>query len=403
MKQFLLAVITTAAIFMIAGCEQFTTSYQRVDDGEFRLLDFIYDSADASPGDTVTLTAVFAGKKIDDLANDIKWEISFDIKYNLMLGTRTVYDSMPLEKFTTGTPQTYAPDRRPHPNWPNAQVIEFKIHIPDNIIRNSSHVPEQWADMLPNIPPEFMEMTKNQIIDTLESVLKNPTGAAGGNGGGGGSGLSIQNIDYFPLLLQVFTVPIRVTAKISEEHNGLPLPHTIYSYHAIRYNRRVKERLKNVSGVYVNNKPNIEKVVVYKVKGNNVSSINNKSGLEYDSVVLDKTGDSVVTVENGYTYFLDALSNNLDSAMIFIDNKMKPSEPEKHHQYRQFQLHNVDNGIHHTRYMDIDNNNGKIILPTDKRITDFTFWVTVKDELFGELNRPDASNLVEVSGRFEYK
>jgi len=63
MKHVLSTAIITAAIFLTAGCEQFSTTYQRIDASEFRLLDFIYEPADIAPGDTLTLTAVFAGNR----------------------------------------------------------------------------------------------------------------------------------------------------------------------------------------------------------------------------------------------------------------------------------------------------------------------------------------------------
>ena len=55
-------------------CADFPTSYSRIESNKVRLLDFIYEPAEASPGDTVLLKAVFAGKPVT--AEQLTWEMS---------------------------------------------------------------------------------------------------------------------------------------------------------------------------------------------------------------------------------------------------------------------------------------------------------------------------------------
>ena len=395
MKNILLMTLMTAAIiFMIAGCEQFSATYQRIDDAEFRLLDFIFEPADASPGDTVALTAVFAGKKADDLDKYIDWSISFNVVRDLLFGAATVIDSMPLEK--VANKQIYAS----HPYWPNAQAVAFRIPIPKDIMRNSPQIPDRWTDILPPsvadaIPAEFASMTKNQIIDTLESFLENPYGALGGGG------LSAQNADYLPRLLQIFSVPIRVAAKINEPGR---LPHAVHSYQTIRYNRSLSEKA-GIRGIPVNYNPYIDSIVAYKVEGENISG--EISGLKRTTTRLCINCDNVIKIEGGYTYFLRAFSDSRTDSSLTTSGGERVEE--KHYSYWQFQLDSKEaGGVHHSGYMDIGTDIGsgninKLTPPSDKRITKFTLWVTVKDEVIGELNRPEASALAEVSGRFEYK
>jgi hypothetical protein len=385
MKHFLsITAIITAAIFLIAGCEQFDTTYQRVDDDEFRLLDFIYEPADASPGDTITLTAVFAGKKVDDINGYIDWWISFNVTRDVLFGTTTVFDSTRLEPIALPVVTDFSP---------NTQAVSFKIPVSKDIMRNSRQIPERWTDILPAsvammIPAEFKSMSKNQMIDTLESFLENPAGVTGGT--------SIQDVDYLPRLLQFFTVPIRVTAKISNGPGGRP--HTIRSGQTIRYNRRLAAA--GIPRIPVNTNPIIKDVVVYKVRGADVTNIENKTGLDYDTIVLDKSGNSAIEIENGYSYFLDALTSNFDTSQTMQENWGQ----EKHYVYRQFQLDSRETAeIHHSKFMSFDEGSGKITFPTDSRITKFTFWVTVTDEFLNELMRPEGSALAEVSGWFIYK
>jgi hypothetical protein len=379
----------TTAIFLMAGCEQFSTSYQRIDDTEFRLLDFIFEPADVSPGDTVTLMAVFAGKTVD-IDKYIDWWISYNVVRDLLFGAATVLDSSRLEKYLFDTVQFSGA----------TQSVAFKIPIPKDIMRKSRQIPDRWTDMLPpsvagTIPAEFASMTKNQIIDTLESFLENPDGVLDG------SSLSTQSADYLPRLLQIFAVPIRVAAKIEESGR---LPHAIHSYQTIRYNRRLDSA--GVRGIPINRNPSIDSVVVYKVEGGeDIQSFNTKSGRKYTAKRLDNSADPVIEIESGYSYFLEAFSDNS------IDTSLTTSGApavEKHYAYWQFGLNREEaGGVHHSEYMDIGKvtrgGPSKLTPPSNRNIKRFTLWVTVNDEVIGELNRPEASTLKEISGRFTYR
>jgi len=365
--------VAVAALF---GCEQFSTSYQRIDDSEFRMLKYIWEPTDAAPGDTITLTAVFAGKRKDDLRNDLDWLVSFNVIRDLF-GNTTVVDSDPFNAKWEWRPVVFSP---------NTQAIEFKIQVPDSIVRKSASIPEDWADALPAqlknaLPAGFASMTKTQIVDTIEFYADTQ---------------NIKNIRpeiagaLIPIL-QYFTVPMRVFTKMREPGR---LPHTIVSTQYIRYNNRFKK-----IGVPVNNIPIVDKVVVYKVKGD-VSSIDDKSGVTIADSTTFIGNDTVITVEKGYSYFLDAISNNIDTSVTMNGNKIL----EKHRIYRQFQLDkNEIAGIHHSKYMTVNNLNGKITMPADKNITKFIFWLTVYDEVQNERLRPPGETLVERSGRLEYK
>jgi hypothetical protein len=374
MKKFALIIITATVTIATIGCEQFSTSYQRIDDSEFRMLKYIWEPADAAPGDTITLTAVFAGKR-EDLNNDLQWWVSFNVIRDL-LGSTTVVDSMRLEPIAESRLVDFSP---------NTQAVEFKIPVPSDIVKKSASIPENWTDALPAqmkdaLPKEFASMTKTQLVDMIELSAKN---------------VNAVNPEFARALvpvLQFFTVPMRVFTKMHEPGR---LPHTIVSTQYIRYNNRFK-----TAGIPVNNIPVVDKVVVYKVKGNDVESIDYKGGVTYDSTILDESGNTVIDVEDGYSYFLDALSNNIDTTVTMDGNRI----PEKHRVYRQFQLDKKETaGIHHSKFMDINNFNGKVYMPKDRKITKFTFWLTVYDEAQNERLRPNGETLVERSGRLRYK
>jgi hypothetical protein len=382
MKKTLSIIVTViVATIAIVGCEQFSTSYQRVDADEFRMLKYIWDPADAAPGDTITLTAVFAGKHVDDLEKDLRWWVSFNVIRDLY-GTTTVVDSQRLERGHF----EFIDVINPYNFSPNTQAIQFKFRIPPDIVRNSASIPDAWADMIPAglkemIPPAVEALTKTEIVDNIEKLY-----AAGVN--------SIDENDKATIIsiLQYFTVPMRVFTK----HNLGKYPqHTITSTQYIRYNNKFKD-----AGIPVNRAPRVDSVVVYKVKGGDVSNIDNKRGLNYETIPLNNTGNSVIEVEKGYSYFLDAITSDIDTTVTMSGLRL----PERHEIYRQFKLDSDETaGVHHSKFMDIDNNNGKITFPSDRRITKFVFWLTVYDEVNNERLRPEGGTLVEVSGRLVYK
>lgn len=371
MKRILSAITTTltaAILLFIAGCEQFSTTYQRVDDTEFRVLNFVYQPADAAPGDSVTLTAVFAGKNID-LDEQLEWWVSFNMIQDLF-GSVTVVDSQLLRPIARRGDITFSP---------NTQTAAFRFKIPEDIVRNSASIPEVWTDMLPSgmlgmIPAEVASLTKGEMIDVLESFCGNNDAYPS---------IPRDIIDtHLPQLLQFFTVPIRISAKIREPGK---LPHTIRSNHSVRYNSRI-----TVTDVPINRNPLIDSVTVYKYRGDSL----------HDVILLDNSGNSVINVESGYSYFLHPYTSWRDQSITMDGNPVT----ERHFMSWQLQLDPAEAaGVHHSRYPSINNSDGEIMLPTDRSITKFTFWVTVDDEVVNERMRPRGSALKEVSGWFVYK
>jgi hypothetical protein len=381
MKKILAAIIFAAAALILAGCEQFSTSYQRIDAAEFRLLDFIYEPADVAPGDTLTLTAVFAGKRIDDIDGYIDWWISFDVLTDLF-GRTTVVDSMRFSAANAVRVPAHFSD--------NTQTVAFRIPIPANIVRTSPSIPERWTAMLPqymqdSLPPALLAMTKNDMVDIIESAIE-----------------SAAEMD--PVTLQLFTVPIRVMAKIKDGPGGRP--HTIISNHSVRYNRRFHSAGRWETPI--NRNPEIDSIVVYRVRGRNLTSFNSETEKPDSAIKLydphNPAADPVIEIIDGFSYFIEAHSSgSLDYTTTMFGNRAA----EKHYSHWQF-AHDPNEiaGIHHSNYMAFSSILGgqwSLIPPKDKRITKFTFWVTVTDEVINERLRPMGSTLTELSGRFEYR
>ncbi|MCL2183989.1 MAG: hypothetical protein FWB85_11035 [Chitinispirillia bacterium] len=381
--------IIAAAILTLAGCDEFTTSYERIDGSEFRLLDFLYLPADASPGDTITLMAVFAGKKVD-LDSYIDWWISFNVITDIFGGT-TVVDSVRLENAAWRVDTSFSP---------NTQTVAWRIPIPKDIVRKSASIPDRWTDIFPPsvlsfIPEQARSLSKNDMISLIED----------------GQLVNAR-------LLQLFTVPIRITAKIREEGQR---PHTIVSSHSIRYNRRLSSMGYRVP---INSNPDeIIVVSVYKVSGKNRTAFD--PWYDYDKVEAvyqlyinpgsryvryDGDGwegrDSVIVVEDGFTYFVDAFVSSSRDFIISMDGNLL----WEYYTYNWQYAHDPEEtaGIRHSKFMDIGGlmeigPTQVLTPPADKRISKFTIWLTVREDVMNERLRPEGSALVEMTGRFVYE
>jgi len=377
MNKALLTIVIVAAALALAGCEQFSTSYQRIDAGEFRLLNFIYEPADVAPGDTLLLTAVFAGRDVGDLDDHIDWWLSFDVLVDLF-GRTTVVDSMRFEAARVERTTAHFSD--------NTQTVAFRIPIPANIVRTTPSIPHRWVSMLPqymqdSFPPELANMDKGQMAEMIEMAAD-------------------MGIPLDPSILQLFTVPIRIMAKMSGPGGR---PHTIISNHTVRYNRRFHS-----AGMPINNNPVVDSVVVYKVMGRDLITFDSKTETAADSFVLYRANgpaveDAVIEVANGFSYFIEAhTAGSVDSTTTMFGARVA----ERHYAYWQFALDKDEiAGVKPADYMDFGSIMGtqwSLWPPRDKRIKKFTFWVTVTDEVLNERLRPEGSTLVEMSGRFEY-
>jgi len=391
--------ITAAAIAAFTGCDPFTTSYERIDDNKFRLLDFIYEPADASPGDTVTLMAVFAGKNIDDLDSYLTWKLSFNVIRDLF-GSQTVIDSIPLEKLIADGGAW----RIDTAFSQNTQTAAFRFVIPKDIVKTSGSILENWTDVLRTyttitIPEPLASLTKSQIVDMIDSIDIKPEYSE-----------FFRNIPgtQLSILLQLFTVPIRIRARINDPDRR---PHTIYSSQSVRYNRRLRRIFEDYTIPY-NRNPVVDSVVVYKVKGegrimfNSGSNAADSSFLIYRNSASNPVNDAEIEFESGYTYFIEAASG---SKLDWTTTTTELRKAEKHHAYWQFRLYPEETkNVSYENYMDFRSVMGEswsIVPPKDKRIEKFTFWVTVTDadEMINERMRPEGSTLVEISGKFAYK
>jgi hypothetical protein len=206
---------------------------------------------------------------------------------------------------------------------------------------------------------------------------------------------------FLPLIMEMLTIKIRLFADVK----GI-LP--VRSDYTVRYNTYFAD----VPRVNVNTNPVINSIGVYKVKGANLLSFDTTTdSYEYFRLFAsddDSLSDTII-VDKGYTYFIDAKSENFDSVysvLAFVSPDYKDTM-ETHffgwfYQFDDTEIEDVD--PYDLMSIAIATGSSQEVLypPSDKQVKTFTLWAQAYDYNLTERYRPDGSMLKEVSGVFRY-
>ncbi|MBD3317972.1 MAG: hypothetical protein GF344_19480 [Chitinivibrionales bacterium] len=386
MKRRLLSVLLVLALLRL-GCTTFPTTYDRVE--KLRLLDFIYEPAEAAPGDTVKLTAVFAGDTIG--LNDIRWDYS-DRFVNNMYGTKGALDTLPLPV----TPrETEFSD--------STTSFTFDFVIPEDIMHKSPMIPDNWIEIIPEdlqdaLPQELKSLSKHQVLTTLETLADAAE-----------AGMDItalaepEFLRLLPVALQLFSTQRCIMAKLKGRHR-------IMSLYSVRYNNRFASIPE--LNVPVNRNPVITSIDIYKVRGDKISLFDPDTDPFDERISLSDSGISpIVTIDKGYSYFVAAKTDSVDTAMSFESAAGSGGQPSKkytenHLTQWYYELYGKElNKVSAYDYMNIVNMQNMVepLYPAlDARVQGATIWLQVYDQYLGERLRPEGSTLKEVYVRFEY-
>ena len=413
-KEIIIIIIITGIFFilMTMQCNEFPVDYERVDTDMVRILDYVYKPAEAAPGDTVYLKAVFAGKQIE--LQNISWKISHNILMN-NYDTDTAYTIKPIDAQIIPTPFSS-----------HTYCVGMKLVIPLDIMYQSSMIPENWTTKIEELDlsaveipiagksaflplldtlachaaqweKAFSQRVNNLVEDSLS--MADPYFLVYNN----------ELKEYLPSLLQIFTVKMRIITDV----NGFQ---KIKSDYSVRYNSKFSGLPQ--SNIYKNTNPVIDSIGVYIVKEKGRVSYNPAENIHdfvrllgpSDTLIPGYTsGDSVrqITVNTNYSYFFAAFNNNVDST-VTIESALNGAIPtlEDHRAQWYFQVNTSETqGVSGYDYMDIGNH-GNLITPfsppKDNRLQSFTLWCELYDYKLNELFRPVGSALKEVYGKFVY-
>jgi hypothetical protein len=377
---------------LLAGCSEFPTKYAVIENDKVRLLDFMYEPADAAPGDTVKLKAVFAGKSVTP--DMIDWSVSYKVAVN-EYGFDTAFEIQPL----ACNPQLV-------PFSDQTSCIQLFFVIPDSIMYNSPMLKNDWTAGMPSeyrdlIPEEVRNLRRNDLLDTLahraslirsasdEQQLHLMDAVLGGE----------SNFRDFAGLLQIFTVKMKIIADVHGSHK-------IDDEFTVRYNR-VFNRLSPI--FRVNTNPVIDSLLVYKVNKKELIRFNpNDSHQVYKLYSIPSDIETVIPIDKNSTYFLRSFTSSIDTSLTLQDLQ-SPGESglETHRRVYMYQHDSKESDeISSKDYMDISGTDADTLAiltpPSHPNLKKFTLWLRVYDEFYNENFRKDASALKEFRGRFDF-
>jgi hypothetical protein len=385
-------IIITSIFTFIIGCTDFSSQFERVENNRVRLIDFIYEPADAAPGDTVHLKALFAGKEITP--EDIDWKVSYKLAMN-NFGFDSAFDEQPLDYIA-----------EPCSTYENSNCIALRFVIPKNCIQQSPMVLNDWLSSIPEemqnmLPPEMATLSKAEMVDFVDSLSNIVAVADSGSLSLIASLLPEEIINELPLITQLLTAKIRLYAYVKDSHR-------IKSDYTVSYNHRFA-RIPGI-GVYDNKNPTIDSIGVYKVKGENLMKFERDGDSTHYTTIWTNTladSDATIEAENGYSYFLEAFVSGRDSVVTLSDIAgEEPYSFEDMSAEWMFQMDEEEmDGCTTNDFMNVAGLNDLtaiLYLPLNEKIKKFTIWVQVTDSKLNVLNRSQGSMVTEIHGTFSY-
>ena len=398
--------LLTAMVVLVLsiGCSTYYNLFERIEDPYVRTIDFVYRNAadttlcEAAPGDTVILHAYFGGAPVTAM----DWKVSFNV-YSDPYGSDTAYDIVPLQYESTLPDTAFTGSA--------TQCISIKFAIPSDIMTYSPSVDDNVLSAL-GMSREMVQ----QILDLFLSVPEDQweTNALT-------APIMEKLADDVHLIMQVFTVPVRIIAKANGTFN-------IQSTLMVRYNRFFRRFDK----VHVNHNPIINFIGVYKFKSDPYplagvdkigetdstyvlysaspayTTLLGKNCIYSDTILFDPDYTYYVTCDTGVIGTLLDQRDTATSIEYAIGLTPTTKEfPELFYSRWFFELDSMemDSVPDFNNWLKVGNNeNGTDYLfpPLDTAITSATIWLRVKDNFMGERLRKSGSTLREKKVYFKY-
>lgn len=374
---------------------EFPTRYDRIED-TLRCLAFVFDNdtlAEGAPGDTVTLRAYFAGDQI----RSTKWSVSTQMLLGALTGSDTFADTIPLEQvMVPGTYHEYSTGK--------TDSIVFDFVVPKDIIKKTFSEVQSIKALLPSAIPDslfggalsnYKPIDIINLIDTLATVSQFLTPQIFENLLPilTGSNSADSLIKYFPLLLQTFTVNMKFNLLANSDCR-------VKGYYSVRYNSRFSSVFPNVP---VNRNPLIKSINLYTVKGNRSSF--DPDNDSYEKVTELSSTNNTIDIDTSHSYFLEVIHPDsiTDIGQEFTTGSYVPEFFHAEWFYKnETQLSEVNFDQLMSIQASQSSNIARLLPSLDKRMVDFSIWVVVYDDLYGEKFRPVGFSFRPVEGKFRY-
>lgn len=408
-------------VFLGLGCSDWPTSREKVQEPYLTTMSFVLKNtidrsfSEGAPGDTMELHAYFSGTPV----TDIEWSVSYNV-YKDLYGSSKAFDIQELSdslvingddgEFTSAT-----------------DVWAIKIPIPEDIFNISSSVDEDILAKLGIDKSLFLyaiDFIKERDVDSLFANPPDPSDSL--------ATLVYDNItklissvkDDFYKIIQAFTVPVRVYAKI----NGI---YNVRTDFAVRYNRFFDNH-NYFKKIFVNHNPEVNYMVVHKFKKDPYPDFSESKFTDQDTSYILFLRDSVyindipgenkifndtIMIDSGYSYYVSVDSGFVagafqkDSATSLLEDKETKEEGsvslENYYTHWYYEMDKEETELvpNYKDYMVINSSGNfmdNLYPPLDTRITKATLWVQIYDYFIGELLRVSGNGIHETSIYFKY-
>ncbi len=397
-------IVKTICLVLFFGCAEFSTSFEEIEENRVRTIDFVYrNTADtllceAAPGDSMEITALFAGEKV----RDIEMTVSFNVVTSLYgqskssnegpLDYRVVYSSLANDETT------------------DADTFVFRFAVPQSMLKSSAFLPEEnWVGELPKefqpaIDPAFAAKTKTEMVSLIETFAENHTRW---DTAGAAAGLPVDSLyslyhdAFLPLAesyLQIFSALFEFKAIV----NG---SYSVASRGTVRYQREFGEKV-----VAVNKNPQIQQMGIYRVYRNNLTYFDPEiHSQSYEKIVLFDRSAGVA--ESAYTlavkpdesYFLFAVADEPQKVVSMYGTPVEETYMFKW--FYQQDSKTDGSGDSKDRMLVVNSADGPIaplLVSESGAVSRCGVWVQVCDEAIGPRLYPTGSSVYSTQLFFSY-
>ncbi|MDR0303772.1 MAG: hypothetical protein LBH98_03250 [Chitinispirillales bacterium] len=279
--------------FLLISCslEDFNRHYRQLDDDMIRPFSYQFENPEIAPGDTVELSVIFSGKKINSDDIDISnWKVCWNI-YTDRFGNLAPRGEEPLKSYIIDKPRIVEDDE-------NFQKVTLKFVVYDSMLYKSDVIPESLDEMaamynFKNIPQVGFPTNKDGFLNTLENLSKD---------------LNVQRAipDTLGTVIDGLAQVFSAMFEIYVDFNDGKTPRS-----KIRHTVRYHGKLSDIKGVYTNKNPVIEDIKIW--------AMDEKDAYNFDinkSKEITKSGDTInISIDKNKTIFMEIKALPKDSTL----------------------------------------------------------------------------------------
>lgn len=342
------------------------SGYETIDNSKIRPIAIILDNdglAEGAPLDSVNLSAYFAGEPV----SSVKW---FLLKSSLLPDKKE--DTVLLENIVLpGTYKEYTGS--------SADSIKFTVVVPSDFIRQEFLSVQTMASLIPEymhpvFSKQLLDKNPNEILDIFEVLSINQDAGKSIIDSllNVWASTEIDKIRVLPALLQIFSVPLKIGANVNANCK-------MEATFVIRYNKKLQYLGENIP---VNRNPQIDRLILYKIKGE-VSSID----VSNIDAIYSLSNSTVIQYQKGYSYFLYVERNNpVDTGVTMIG--VKGGEKYAYEWFIHDSVGNTVDALITIKGITSRSSIAKLCFPPWPYNRNITVWCVVYDYYLGERLRP---------------